>query len=131
MAEWIGTVGGIAGILTALIAIYEWWKINKKIAMLTDSSRAAEILPAWYTSRMMSDDWLFGLLTSDGRMIAITKITAVSDNGKWMDVCLATSEQANTLMQKHPNVLVAVANDRLSASIQIAKIVAAMEVQSS
>ena len=97
--DWLGTLGGIAGIVSAMVAIHQWWKVSKKIAMLSDASKAAEVLPAWYTSRMMKDDWLFGLLTSDGRTIAIKRITAISDDGRWMDVELAASVKPNPRRQ--------------------------------
>lgn len=126
IATIIGMAGGVVGILSALVSAHQWWKVNKKIAMLSDASKVAETLPAWYTKRMMQDDWLFGLLTTDGRTIAITKITAVSHDAKWMDVQLATLEEA-----KRASALGAIADDRLSASIQISSIVAAMELQSS
>ena len=58
---WIGAIGGgigaVAGIGSAIVAGMEWRKVNRKIAMESDWTRAAEILPAWYTSRMMSDQW--------------------------------------------------------------------------
>ena len=127
--SWIGTIGGIVGILSALVTVHQWWKVNKKIAMLNDASKVAEVLPAWYTERMMKDDWLFGLLTSDGRTIAIRRITAVSDDAKWMDVELATAEQAQAVAQRHLNLVSAVADDRSTASIQIATIVTALDLQ--
>jgi hypothetical protein len=44
----------------------EWRKVNRKIATEADGTHAAEILPAWNTSRMMSDRWCFGLWTVSG-----------------------------------------------------------------
>ena len=61
-SEVIGAVGGITGLISAVISWQQWRKTNSKIAMLSDASRAAEILPAWYTSRMMTDHRLFGIL---------------------------------------------------------------------
>jgi hypothetical protein len=72
--DWIsalGAIGGLTGIASAFFSWSEWQKTNRKIAMLSDASQAAEILPAWYTSRMMQDYWLFGLVMSDGSVIAI------------------------------------------------------------
>jgi hypothetical protein len=37
--------------------------------------------------------WLFGLVTVDGRTIAISSIKVISDNGEWMDVELAYKDE--------------------------------------
>lgn len=127
----LGTIGGVTGLLSAGIAVHQWWKVNKKLAMLTDASKAAELVPAWYTERMMCDDWLFGLLTDDGRTIAVRRITAVSDDGKWMDVEMATHDELGSIKNGSASIVNAVADDRRSASVQVAAIVAAIELQAS
>jgi len=129
--DWIGLVGGLVGVASFVLSLLEWRKVNKKIAMLHQSGKAAEILPAWYAQRMMDDEWLFGLVTSDGRMIAITSISAVSDDGQWMDVELAERIQVEGLENRYGTVICAVAPDRASASVQINAIVAAIELQTS
>ena len=127
-AAWVGVViSGGAAIFTWL----EWRKINRKMAMLTDASKAAEVLPAWYTERMMTDHWLFGLVTVDGRTIAITSIKAVSDNGEWMDVELADRDEMAMRDDELVDVITAVATDRKRASVKIANIVAAIELRTS
>ena len=93
--------------------------------MLSDAGQAAEILPAWYTERMMMDQWYFGLVTTDGHTIAIGNITAISDDGKWMDVDLLTSDE---VPENDTKFITAVADDRRSASIQIGKIIMAYEI---
>lgn len=132
---WIGAIGGIigaiAGIGSAVFAGMEWRKVNRKIAMESDWSRAAEILPAWYTSRMMSDQWCFGLWTVSGQMIAITRIKSLSDNGEWMDVELAEAGDLPNSFSGNPDVIVAVAPDRTKASIKITNIVAATDLWTS
>lgn len=132
---WIGAIGGIigavAGIGSAVFAGMEWRKVNRKIAMESDWTRAAEILPAWYTSRMMSDQWLFGLWTVSGQMIAITNIKSLSDNGEWMDVELAEVGDLPKPFSDNPDVIVAVARDRTRASIKISNIVAATDLWTS
>lgn len=132
---WIGAIGGIigaiAGIGSAVFAGMEWRKVNRKIAMESDWTRAAEILPAWYTSRMMSDQWCFGLWTVSGQMIAITSIKSLSDNGEWMDVDLAEASDLPKSYADNPDVIVAVARDRTKASIKIANIVAATDLWTS
>ncbi len=104
----------------------QWQKVEKKIAMINDAGRAFEILPAWYTSRMMQDWWIFGLLTSDGRILVVTRITALSDDGQWMDVELV--EENSWSIDKKSNYVFAVAKDRTKASIHVSHIVAAMEL---
>lgn len=104
----------------------QWLKINRKIAMLNDAGAVIEILPAWYTGRMMRDQWSFGLKTIDGSLIAISTIHAISDDGKWMDVELLTKDEVPDL--NHSNIVCAVAGDRRMASVQIDKVVAAYDI---
>jgi hypothetical protein len=132
---WVGVVGGIigafAGVGSAIFAGMEWRKVNRKIAMVGDMSRAAEILPAWYTERMMGDYWLFGLWTVSGQMIAITRITGVSDDGEWIDVELADKDELAMRDDQEERIIYAVTGDRTSASVRIANIVTAMEIRTS
>lgn len=136
-SDWIALAGAVVSALSLAVAGWslwfthiQWKKVSSKVAMIGDSGMASEILPAWYTSRMMDDWWLFGLLTTDGHMIAIRRITAVSDDGKWMDVELAEADDIEHLKQSH-RFVTAVAADRLGASVQISNIVSAFELQSS
>jgi len=123
----------IVSALTALGSLWftekEWRKINKKIGMLSDAGAALEVLPAWYTQRMMQDQWYFGLRTTDGHVIAISRITAISDDGKWMDVNLLTDDEVPD--DKSTRFITAVADDRRSASIQIEKIIIAYDLVTS
>jgi len=109
----------------------QWKKIERKIGMVDDWSKASEVLPAWYTSRMMSDDWLFGLLTNDGRTLVIKRITALSDDGKWMDVELSTFDFTPDTGFGGGNHVFAISDDRTKASVQVSSIVAAIELQTS
>lgn len=133
--DWLSAIAAWAAVaVSAGAAIFtwlEWRKINRKIAMLDDAGAAAEVLPTWYTSRMMMDHWLFGLLTADGRVIAITRIRSISDDGEWMDVELATSDDLGGLDANFKPAITAVAEDRTRASVKISNIVAAMELQTS
>ena len=127
----IGAIGGVTGIVSASISCQQWKKTNKKIAMLQDSGAAFEVLPAWYTRRMMGDDWLFGLQTNDGKLIVIRRIIALSDDAEWMDVQLAEeSDTADISEDRHPLVF-AVAGDRTTASIRISNIIAAYDLLAS
>lgn len=136
-SDWIAIAGVLVSALSLGVAGWslwfthiQWQKVKKKVAMLDDVGMASEILPAWYTSRMMSDWWLFGLLTADGHLIAIRRITAVSDDGKWLDIELAESDDVEHLHEQY-QLVTAVAPDRLAGSVQIYSIVAAIELQSS
>lgn len=132
---WVGAIGGIfggiAGIGGAAFAWMEWQKINRKIAMIADPTRAAEILPAWYTDRMMTDYWLFGLWTVSGQMVAITRITGVSDDGEWIDVDLANKDELAMRDDDEGRIIYCVTGDRPAASVKISNIVAAMEIRTS
>jgi hypothetical protein len=131
VSEIVAVVGGLTGIASAYVSWQQWQKTDRKIAMLSDAGKVAEILPAWYTQRMMQDHWLFGLLTATGQMIAIKRITSLSDDGKWMDVELADKDEAAAVMDYPLELVHAVAGDRRTASVQISGIVAAIELQTS
>ena len=125
----LSIIGAVTGLASLWLSNEQWKKVKAKIGMLSDAGKAAEILPAWYTSRMMEDQWYFGLVTTDGHTIAIGRISAISDDGKWMDVELLTSDEVPN--NKGTKFTTAIANDRRSASIQIEKIVMAYEIVTS
>ena len=122
----LSIIGAVTGLASLWLSNEQWKKVKSKIGMLSNAGKAAEILPAWYTSRMMQDQWYFGLVTTDGHTIAIGRISAISDNGKWMDVELLTSDEVPD--DRNTKFITAVAYDRRSASIQIEKIVMAYEI---
>ena len=137
-SDWIAFSGVIVALISAGFAVWslwfthkQWQKIKSKVAMISHSGKALEILPAWYTARMMNDNWLFGLLTSDGRIVVIKQITAISDDGKWMDVQLAETDKVEGIKFGAGTFICAVAADRVRASLQIAHIVAALDLQTS
>ena len=54
--------------------------------------RAADLLPGWFTSRMMTDNWTFGLLIDTGITIVIERIDHIyqaADGQLWLDVTLS------------------------------------------
>jgi len=134
-AEIWSAIASIASALIALGALFythkQWRKINTKIAMVADSGKVAEILPAWYTHRMMRDAWLFGLFTCDGRVILITSIAAVSDDGAWLDVELADPGTGEKFQTKFPDCIFSVDEHRTRASVRVNSIVSAVDLQSS
>jgi hypothetical protein len=133
--EWatliIAAIGGITGLWSLRFTHLQWQKIREKVTMISDSSLAFEVLPAWYTGRMMNDEWIFGLLTVDGRVLVIQKVTSVSSDGKWMDVALVEKTDFSIDLTGYGAPVFAVAGDRVSASVQISTIVAAIDLQTS
>lgn len=129
----LATVLSIIAVGTGLASLWlsneQWKKVKLKIGMISEAGKAAEILPAWYTERMMMDQWFFGLVTTDGHTIAVGNITAISDDGKWMDVDLLTSDEVPD--NENTKFITAVADDRRSASIQIEKVIMAYEIVTS
>ncbi len=127
------TVLSIIAVVTGLASLWitneKWKKVNAKIAMLQDVGKVAEILPAWYTERMMQDYWAFGLVMTNGKTVAISRITAVSDDKQWMDVELLSEGDFSGI--EGPDYVFAVANDRTKASIRIDQIATAYELVTS
>lgn len=128
----LANVLSIIAVCTGLASLYlsneQWKKVKSKVAMIDDFGRAIEVLPAWYTQRMMSDWWTFGLVTECGKTIVIRRINAISDDGKWIDVELA---EPSGEFKESDGMLTAVAGDRTSASLQISKIIMAYELATS
>lgn len=127
----VGIIGGAAGLVSAYVSFAEWRKVNRKVAMLEEAEAAFEIVPAWYTTRMMQDDWLFGLQMTNGQMIAVNWIDAISSDGVWMDVTLATANEIEHVDQRYKSITVAVADDRRTAGLRIDQIQLAFELQTS
>jgi hypothetical protein len=57
---------------------------------VTDPDHAAELLPTWFSGRMIGERGAFGLLLTTGDVMRITSITAIatSDGLTFMDVLL-------------------------------------------
>jgi|SRR6185312_50328 len=129
----VETTVSVVSAFTALASLWftalQWRKVKKKIAMLSHAGAASEVLPAWYTARMMRDQWWFALHTNDGAVIAIRRIVALSDDAQWMDVELLTNDELPKL--PHSLVVTAVGEDRRAASVQIKNIVAAYDIVTS
>ena len=125
-SDWVSLTSLLVAIGSLWFTYKQWQKTNAKIAMLTSYSKAAEVLPAWYTVRMMGDYWLFGLLTSDGKMIVINQIVGVSDDANWLDVELASRDD---YPDAEANCVLAISPERTRASVSIRNIVAAIELR--
>jgi hypothetical protein len=86
------------------------------------------ILPAWFLKRMACDSWYFGLLMITGDVICISSIVSISSDGKWIDVLLLDDKFD---VQGNLNIsgkLITAPNERNDCSIQVAHIVAAIEL---
>jgi hypothetical protein len=129
--DWIGLLGGLTGVASIVITLLQWREVNAALRMVKTAEEATPILPAWFTVRMMTDDWLFGLIVNDGRVIAINRVNAVSDDGSWLDVDLATDTEVHQIPASYGRPVCAVAADRRKASVHVATIVAALELQTS
>ena len=100
-----------------------------------DVAAAKAILPAWLTDRMMTDDWLFGLLLVTGQVAVIQRITAVTKDASgavWLDVLLASEAGSYPLKAGGAALPVILApTDRTEASINAATVVMALELTTS
>lgn len=101
-----------------------------------DDVRAAKaILPAWLTERMMTDDWSFGLLLATGHVVAIQRVTAVTQDASgavWLDVLLASDDELYPLKAGGVALPVILApTDRREASINASRVVMALELTTS
>lgn len=96
-----------------------------------DVREAERLLPAWFTGRMMCDNWSFGLLMGTGDVLCISRINRVSEakNGAvWIDVELLPDE-AMVVARDRPDWRFRYApTERLEASVNAAHVVAAFEL---
>lgn len=91
-----------------------------------------DLLPAWFSARMSSDNWSFGLLLSNGWVMAINTITRFSqaaDGTIWIDVEMAEERLGfwdgnlpkDTVIFRSPTT-------RTTASLNAAHVIAAFEL---
>jgi hypothetical protein len=88
-------------------------------------------LPAWFTSRMMSDSWFFGLLMQNRTILCIECIDRVwlaADDSLWLDVTMLDSPPpgADSLPKGIP--VICAPTERNKATIAAAHVVAAFEM---
>ncbi|MDA8651383.1 hypothetical protein N9L75_02280 [Porticoccaceae bacterium] len=113
-------------------------KLNEdQFRKIEEDSREAQELavnPSWFAERMRNDHWLFGLVTNQGQIIPIKTINSISNDGKWLEVELVTSEDLEAIrspVNHNIQYLAAVADDRRTASVQVSNIVMAFELVTS
>lgn len=86
-----------------------------------------ELLPAWFTKRMMSDSWAFGLLLSTGHTLYIERISNIVvaiDGNLWIDVVMKDGRPISDFGDK----LLISPTSRTTASINAFHVVAAVEL---
>jgi hypothetical protein len=103
----------------------------------TDASASAEplhdLLPAWFTTRMMTDTWTFGLLLVTGQTLVISTIHAIHQDAAgdlWLDVELATNwpgERDGFTFLAAP----VTQEQRLRATVSARNVVAAFDLEDS
>ncbi|CAN5729743.1 hypothetical protein BH23CYA1_BH23CYA1_00930 [soil metagenome] len=86
-----------------------------------------EILPVWFTERMMGDEWSFGLMTTTGVVICINSISSISqaaDGSIWLDVDLMPDE----VTPVSGMTMFCAPTSRTKASLNASHIIAAFEL---
>ena len=91
---------------------------------------SVDLLPAWFSSRMSTDEWLFGLHLSDGSLLAITsitKFTQASDATIWVDAEMADAS-VEIASDHWRRKLITSPTSRTRVSVNAAHIIAAFEL---
>ena len=109
--------------------------------MLTDELEAnwseedqkyIDLLPAWFTERMLSDTWSFGLLMITGDVIAIECITSITQDATgnlWLNATLETDDNSKGQVDNVAgHKLLLAPTSRASVSINASHVVAAFEL---
>lgn len=104
--------------------------IERKVGMVTDPSKMTEVLPVWYVDRMGQDNWGFGLLLASGELLAIERITGVSDDRQWLEVELLDGSSGPKDVSGIP-VTYAGLPDRTRGSVRVDQVQAAFELWTS
>lgn len=108
----------------------DWERIGDDLDAHQEKIRlASELLPAWFTSRMMDDVWSFGLMLATGVTIGISRIDGVSQDAEgtiWIDCRMLAADpgQASIAVQTAP------CPERTRVSIAARHVVAAFELAS-
>ena len=92
---------------------------------------ARELLPCWFTDRILSEPGRFGALLDTRQVLVIDAIKAVRQGPHgmiWLDVELVIPHRKDGFPWGHFPVLKSSAPDRATCSINVAHIVAVVEV---
>lgn len=91
---------------------------------------AQSLLPLWFVPRMMTDEWVYGLMMASGNIVAVERMQAVrraADGSLWIDVILAPADDYWGGNHYDPSVFGA-PSSRRRASINVAHVAAAFEL---
>ena len=94
-----------------------------------DFQELAKLLPAWFTERMISDTWSFGLLMITGDIIAIECINSIIQDASgslWLDAILLSSGFGEEDINGHKLFLAP--TSRTQISVNSSHVVAAFEL---
>ena len=99
---------------------------------MTEIGIERDLLPAWFTERMMDDQWHFGLLTVTGHLFYVQTINAIRQDASsdlWLDVESWDDAGSAADSQKLANMVpVHAPTSRTKATIKASHIVAAFEL---
>jgi hypothetical protein len=94
-------------------------------------SRAAELLPTWFTERLVVEGSRFGVLLATGHVLIIDAVKDVRQGPTgqvWLDVEMLIPFRKDGFPWGHFPVVKSTSHDRAACSINAAHIVAAVEV---
>lgn len=95
------------------------------------SDEFCRLLPAWFTPRMLDDEWAFGLLLVTGVVLGISHIERVvqaADGSLWLDVDMMENYASVSIHKDFWSSVVVAPTSRLRASVNAAHVVAAVEL---
>lgn len=95
--------------------------------------KAEKLLPAWFVPRMMMDEWFFGLVMTNGDILAVQTIDQVSqaaDDTIWLDIYLLTDDYVSMKDLREFRVVTAL-EDRQRASVNASHVLYALELANS
>ena len=102
-------------------------KKDKGYTMLNESG----LLPVWFTSRMMNDEWSFGLLMITGDIIALQSISGVVQDATgnlWIEATLTNAEEFMVPDNVNGHRVFTSPTKRQSITINASHVVAAFEL---
>ena len=112
---------------------HEQLELNRKpIKTLSLSTDISNVLPVWFTERMTTDHWTFGLIMDNGYVFIISRIISMTDDAKWLEVELIESDDLSSTI-KIPSNLIKITGlrERTTANVQVSKIIGALDLQES
>ena len=128
---WSARSAAIASAQSASVAEKQLDLLTRRITMIDEPGKMAEILPAWFVERMSKDYWSFGLVMDNDLVFPIRRISKISDDGRWLEVELM--EQGDEI-HTFPNSPVADMTlmygleGRTTATVQVSRIVGALDL---